>query len=95
VIGMPCEPPLARTTNFCLYQGTPGDCSECGGYDATGNGFCGHDCAAARAERVAEQEAQQQARRAREDAFGREVERLRAEGRSYEEMDALLSGMPT
>jgi len=79
---------------LCLYQGVPGDCSECGGYDPTGTGFCSHDCGAARAERVAEHEAAQQRRRDDEAAFAREVDRLHAAGHSYDEIDLLLAEMP-
>jgi hypothetical protein len=40
-------------------------------------------------------EARERARRAREEAFGVEVQRLRGLGHSYEECDVLLAGMPT
>jgi hypothetical protein len=82
-------------TVVCLYQGVPGDCSECGGFDPTGTGFCCHDCRAARADREARQAAEVQARRDREDAFGREVDRLRALGHADEEIDVMLAGMPS
>lgn len=79
----------------CLYQGPPKECSECGGHDPTGTGFCSHDCAAARADRVERHRVWSEDRRAREDAFADEVARLRAAGHSYEECDVLLAGMPT
>lgn len=79
----------------CAYTGVPGDCQECGGHDPTGTGFCCHDCATARAERVERQDAERQARRDREDAFGREVDRLRGLGHSDVEIDLMLAGMPS
>jgi hypothetical protein len=82
-------------TIVCAYFGPRDECSECGGHDATGTGFCSHDCAAARADREARHEADRQVRRAREDPFAAEVARLRGLGYSYEECDALLAGMPT
>jgi hypothetical protein len=82
-------------TFVCLYQGVPGDCSECGGFDPTGTGFCCHDCAQARADRAARHAAAAQASRDREDAFAREVDRLRAEGYRDEEIDLMLAGMPS
>jgi hypothetical protein len=80
---------------FCLYFGRADECAECGGFNATGTQFCSHDCAASRAERVARQDADRQARRDREALFGAECERLRALGHSDEEIDALLVGIPT
>lgn len=82
-------------TFVCAYMGPPKQCSECGGRDETGTGFCSHDCRAARADREARLEANAQVRRAREDLFAAEVERLRSLGYSYEECDVLLAGMPT
>lgn len=60
----------------CLYFGPREECSECGGFDPTGIGFCSHDCAAARADRDALRDADRAARRAREDLFAAEVARL-------------------
>lgn len=82
-------------TIVCAYMGPPDECPECGGFNNTGGPFCSHDCAGARADRVAEMEAREQARRDREDAFAAEVARLRAEGYSYEECDLMLAGMPS
>lgn len=79
---------------ICAYFGPPGECSECGGYDPTGTGICSHDCGHSRAVRVARMEADEQARRDADDAFGREVDRLRALGHSDTEIDALLRAMP-
>lgn len=79
----------------CAYTGVPGDCSECGGLDPTGTGFCCHDCAQARADRAERHAAERQARRDREDAFGREVDRLRSLGHSDEEIDLMLAEMPS
>lgn len=79
----------------CAYMGVPGDCQECGGFDPTGTGFCSHDCAAARAERAAQLDAALADRRTREDSFARECERLRGQGYTDREIDALLVGMPT
>lgn len=77
----------------CAYLGPPNQCSECGGHDPTGTGFCCHDCAQARADRVERHEAERQGRRDREDAFGREVDRLRGLGHSDEEIDLMLAEM--
>jgi hypothetical protein len=77
----------------CAYLGPPGECSECGGHDPTDTGFCCHDCAAAPAERVERQDDERQARRDREDAFGREVDRLRGLGHSDEEIGEMLKEM--
>lgn len=60
----------------CAYLGPPGECSECGGHDPTGTGFCSHDCAATRADREARHTADAQVRRARENLFAAEVDRL-------------------
>jgi len=78
----------------CVYTGYPGDCSEFGGYDPTGTGFCSHDCRAERADRMARREAAIQALRDADDAFGREVDRLRALGHTDLEIDELLKRMP-
>lgn len=81
--------------NFvCAYTGPPEACRECGGFDATGAGFCSHDCAAAWADRGKRLEAADQARRDADDAFGREADRLRTEGHTDEEIDEILKDMP-
>lgn len=79
----------------CLYMGRPDECPECGFFNGTGTRFCSHDCADHYAARVAAQEAEVQARRDREDAFGRAVDELHAAGHTDEEIDVLLAGMPT
>lgn len=83
----------------CAYFGDPSECPECGGSiqapGARQDRFCGDDCAASHADRVAAQERAQQARRDREDAFGREVNRLRGLGHTDEEIDVMLAGMPS
>ena len=79
----------------CLYCGPPGECQECGGFNETGSPYCSHDCAADAAARLAQLEETVRARRAREDAFAAECDRLRALGHTDEEIDALLAGMPT
>lgn len=84
-----------RMTFICLYQGVPGDCQECGGFDPTGTGFCSHDCREIPALREAKHARELRERRDREDAFAAEVARLRAAGYSYEECDVMLAGMPT
>lgn len=81
-------------TIVCAYLGPPGDCSECGGHDPTGTRLCSHDCAQARADRAAKQDAAAQARRDADDAFGREADRLKALGHTDVEIDDLLKGMP-
>lgn len=78
----------------CAYTGPPGECQECGGFDNTGTGFCSHDCRADRADREARHRAADRARRAADDAFGREAERLRTLGHADAEIDELLKGMP-
>lgn len=78
----------------CAYTGVPGECQECGGYDRTGTGFCGHDCRDSRATNDARQEAEGQARRDADDAFGLEAERLKALGHTDQEIDELLKDMP-
>lgn len=80
---------------LCAYFGYADECSECGGFNETGTKFCSHDCAAHRADRVAEMDARIQERRDRENAFAREVERLRVLGHNDQEIDHLLAGMPT
>lgn len=86
-------------TFVCAYLGDPAECMECGGYVPTPGArqdrFCGDDCAASYADRCAALDAAQAARRAREDAFGVEVDRLRGLGHSDEEIDRLLEGMPS
>lgn len=79
----------------CLYQGPPGECKECGGFDPTGTGFCGHDCAANFENRKLAHAVAEQQRRDREDAFAHEVARLRGEGYGDMEIDFLLADMPT
>lgn len=79
----------------CVYTGRADECMECGGFNQTGDRFCSHECAGSYADRAAVQEAEVQARRDREDAFGRECDRLRALGYGDVEIDALLIGMPT
>jgi hypothetical protein len=83
----------------CAYFGNPADCHECGGFvpspGARQDRFCGDACAASYSDRAAALDAAQQARRAREDAFGAEVDRLRGLGHSDEEIDVLLAGMPS
>lgn len=83
----------------CAYTGDPSECPECGGFipapGARQDGFCGDDCAASYAARVAAQDAARQARRGRADAFGREVARLRGLGHTDEEIDLLLADIPS
>ncbi len=79
----------------CCYMGDPNECPECGGFNDTGQQFCSHDCAAAWADRAADHERQAQARRDNEEAFGREVDRLRTAGHTDEEIDVMLAGMPS
>lgn len=78
----------------CAYFGPPSECAECGGHDDTGTGFCSHDCRAGWADRGVRLEAAAQARRDADDAFGREADRLRAQGHTDMEIDELLKGMP-
>lgn len=84
---------------FCAYLGDPAECMECGfsvpDPGARQDRFCGDDCAASYADRGAAIEAARLARRAREDAFGEEVERLRALGHTDEEIDLLTVGLPS
>jgi hypothetical protein len=79
----------------CVYFGQPDECPECGGFNRTGDRYCSHECGDQAAMRAADHEEQIQARRAREDAFAAECERLRAAGHTDEEIDVLLVGMPT
>lgn len=83
----------------CAYFGDPAECMECGfavpSPGARQDRFCGDECAASYSDRAAAQAAAQHARRAREDAFGAEVDRLRGLGNSDEEIDVLLAAMPT
>lgn len=78
----------------CVYFGRRDECHECGGFNQTGDPYCSHDCAADAAARLAQIEETVRARRAREDAFAAECDRLRALGHSDEEIDVLLAGMP-
>lgn len=80
---------------MCAYLGRADECRECGGFNQTGGQYCSHDCATDAAARAAALDEQIQARQAREAAFAAEVERLRAAGHTYEEIDQLLAGMPT
>lgn len=73
----------------CLYLGRPRECQECGFFDETGTGFCSHECRQARADREARHLAELQTRRAEEDAFGDAVQRQRAAGRTWQEVDAM------
>lgn len=79
----------------CLYFGRSDECQECGGFNQTGAQFCSHDCAASWAAHVAKQDAEVSARRARENAFADAAAALRTQGRTDEEIDLLLIGMPT
>lgn len=59
------------TVDFvCAYQGRADECPGCGGFNETGGQFCSHDCAGSWADRVAAGDAQQEARRKMEAAFG-------------------------
>jgi hypothetical protein len=79
----------------CLYFGPPDECAECGGYNETGTMHCSHDCAADHAHRAADMSRRVGLRRAEEDAFGAEVDRLRALGHTDEEIDIMLAGVPS
>jgi len=79
----------------CLYTGPADQCSECGGFNNTGQPFCSYECAASRADRDRAAIAADVARRARENAFAAECDRLSALGLSDEEIDVALAGMPT
>jgi hypothetical protein len=78
----------------CAYTGPPNECVECGGYDQTGTGFCSHDCHADFADRGRQSEAALAKRRADDDAFAEEANRLRLLGHGDEEIDELLKDMP-
>ena len=78
-------------TFVCIYMGRADECPECGGYNITGTKFCSHECADSYDQRQQENAALMQARRDEEDAFGREVARLRALGHSYEECDRIMA----
>ncbi len=86
------------TQNFpeivCVYTGPPNQCGECGGHDETGTGFCSPDCQADRAERAAQHRDALERRRAAEDAFAAEVQRLRAAGHTDEQIDEMLKDWP-
>lgn len=90
-------------TVVCAYFGPADECHGCGGALPARNvrmdRFCSDDCAAsehARRTRVdAEHAAQLAARRAREDAFARESDRLRDLGHTDEQIDVLLAHIPT
>lgn len=87
---------MTTPTNIvCLYQGRPDECPECGGINETGTRFCSHDCGANYAERCASQEAARVERRRREDAFAAAAQELRELGHTDEEIDQLLTGMPS
>ena len=77
----------------CAYTGPPDTCAECGGYDPTGTGFCSHDCRADFHTRGDRHEAERLARRAADDAFGVEADKLRAQGHTDQEIDELLKDM--
>lgn len=85
---------MTAPTFFCAYFGRADECHECGGFNETGTPFCSTECEASRADRVAEQEARVALRRAQEDAFAVEVDRLRALGHSDREIDELTRDMP-
>jgi hypothetical protein len=57
--------------------------------------FCSDDCAADQAAAVARMDAETERRRANEDAFGAECDRLRAQGLSDEEIDRQLAWWKT
>lgn len=78
----------------CLYFGRVDECPECGGFNETGTRYCSTECEANAAERMTEQEVRAQLRRDQDDAFGAEVDRLRALGHTDVEIDELTRGMP-
>jgi hypothetical protein len=78
----------------CLYTGPPGECCECGGYDPTGSGLCSFECVESRQAGIDRQDAERDARRAADDKYGTEVDRLRALGHTYEEIEQLLKDWP-
>ncbi len=75
----------------CLYFGRSDECQECGGFNDTGCRFCSHDCASDADDRIAAMDARRQAQRDEEAAFGAEVDRLRAAGHNYDEIDRILA----
>lgn len=83
----------------CLYFGSGDECPECGDgvpYPGTrSDPFCGDECAASYDERFEASKARQQARRDREDEFGRRCENLRRLGFVGLQIDILLAGFPT
>lgn len=81
-------------TFVCLYTGPADTCTECGGFDPTGTGFCEHECRESFEAHGERMKAEQQARRDADDAFGRAADELRALGHTDEEIDELLRGMP-
>ena len=85
---------MTVSTFVCAYFGRADECPECGGFNVTGTRYCSTDCEAGAAERVAELEARAQLRRDRDDAFGAEVEQLRALGHTDPQIDELTRGMP-
>lgn len=78
----------------CVYIGVPGECTECGFIDETGSGFCSPACQDRRAEREAEHRDALDRRRAAEDAFAAEVQRLRGLGYTDEQIGAILKDWP-
>lgn len=83
------------STFICLYQGVPGECCECGGQSTNGTRYCSHDCAASAQQRADEIDRAIAQRRTREDLFAAEGAKLRVLGRTDEEIDVLLAGIPT
>lgn len=77
---------------LCLYL-PAGECVECGGLadPERADDFCSDFCAASYGDNLARIEASDKARRDAEDAYGREVTRLRGRGFSYEEIDDILA----
>jgi hypothetical protein len=95
------QPPLpdtgAAAVNgfFCAYQGSPYECTECGGVKPGDLPYCCHECAASAAARAERHRREIADQRARADAFGREVDRLRAAGHTYQQIDELLKDVPS
>lgn len=79
----------------CLYFGRADECPECGGFNETGTRYCSHDCADDAARRQEALVRAAAARRANEDLFAAEGDRLRAAGYTDREIDVLLAGIPT
>jgi hypothetical protein len=80
---------------MCLYHGRPGECLECGGHvDDPEGRFCTQACEDSYDANLATLEARAQQRRDAEDAYGRMVTNLRAEGLTYDEIDRRLAGHP-